>query len=143
MEKYYRNNEQGGAKMKEIKIVGPNYPTSTDFEIVLELDDALSEEQIKKEIIHELDGLNIKIDENNIEKIGDSIYRVGLIVGEKGYNFKLDFDPNLSLDPELKESLYKAINFFIETHKTADFLKEIANQLKSLEGDYETDEEFI
>jgi len=129
--------------MKEIKIVGPNYPTSTDFEIVLELNDTLSEEEIKKEIIHELDGLNIKIDENNIEKIDDSIYKVGLIVGEKGYNFKLEFDPDLSLDPKLKEDLYKAINFFIEIHKNIDVLKEIANQLKSLEGDYETDEEFI
>jgi hypothetical protein len=136
-------NKNGGDKMREIKIVSPNYPTSTDFEIVLEVDDNIDENGIKKEIINELAALNIKIDENNIDKIDDSTYRVGLIVGEKGHGFKLIFDENLNLPPELKKRLHKAIYYFL----IAQDDKKIQETLKILESMEEIndtdDEEFI
>ena len=69
--------------MQEITIVSPNYPASEDFKITLEIEDGLTEEQIKQEIIKELRSLNIKIDEQNIEKLNGRHSLSGIRGGNK------------------------------------------------------------
>jgi hypothetical protein len=140
MGKYYKTNKQGGVKMKEVIIVGPNYPIGDDFKITLELDDNINtEESIKAEIIKEMHGLNIKIDEQNIEKIGDNIYRIGLIVGEKGeknnYQFKLTFHDKF--DPKLEKELYEAIQTFLDIHSDKSLFAFLFNESEYDEDDYD------
>jgi hypothetical protein len=125
--------------MKEVVVVGPNYPVGDDFRITLEIDDDINtEEAIKKEIIKEMHGLNIKIDEKNIEKLDGNIYRVGLIVGEKGeeendYPFKLIFHDN-NFNPKLKKELYEAIQIFLDAHSDKSFFNFLFNE-SDTEGD--------